>query len=59
MLTKILDILRAVALAVTAWLQGRRKREANAGRKAVAEHDREALNTILQERRRKCRSRKS
>lgn len=53
MLTKILDILRAVALAVTAWLQGRRKREANAVRKAVAEHDKDALNAIIQERRRK------
>lgn len=51
MLTKILDILRAVALAVTAWLQGRRKREANAVRKAVAEHDKDALNAIIQERR--------
>ena len=50
MLTKILDILRAVALAVTAWLQGRRKREANAVRKAVTTHDRKLMNEIIQER---------
>lgn len=53
MLTKLIDILRAIALAVTAWLQGRKGREANRVRKAVATHDREALNRVLQERRTK------
>lgn len=53
MIAKLIDILRAIALAVTAWLQGRKGREANAVRKAVAEHDREAMNRILQKRRTK------
>lgn len=51
MIAKLIDILRAIALAVTTWLQGRKGREANRVRKAVAEHDREELNRILQERR--------
>ena len=53
MITKLIDILRAIALAVTTWLQGCKGREANRVRKAVAEHDREELNRILQERRTK------
>lgn len=51
MIAKLIDILRAIALAVTAWIQGRKGREANAARKAVVKHDREALNRIIQERR--------
>lgn len=53
MIAKLIDILRAIALAVTAWLQGRKGREASRARKAVATHDREELNCILQERRTK------
>ena len=53
LIAKLLDILRAIALAVTAWFQGRKGREANRVRKAVAEHNREELNQILQERRTK------
>ena len=48
---KLLDILHALCLALAAWLQGRRKRAANQTRHAVANHDKETLNTILQERR--------
>lgn len=48
---KLLDILHALCLALAAWLQGRRKRQANRARRAVAEHDKEDLNAILQERR--------
>ena len=51
MMQKILDILHALCLALAAWLRGRRRREANAARRAVAEHDREGLNRILQGRR--------
>lgn len=50
---KLLDILHALCLALAAWLQGRRKRAANQTRAAIANHDKEALNTILQERRTK------
>ena len=50
---KLLDILHALCLALAAWLQGRRKRAANQARSAIANHDKEALNTILQERRTK------
>lgn len=53
MIAKLLDILRAIALAVTAWLQGRKGREAKRVREAVAKHDKEELNRILQERRTK------
>ena len=38
---KLLDILHALCLALAAWLQGRRKR---------ANHDKETLNRIIQER---------
>ena len=48
---KLLDILHALCLALAAWLQGRRKRAANQTRSAVANHDRQKLNEILQERR--------
>lgn len=48
---KLIDILHALCLALAAWLRGRRRREANAARRAVAEHDREGLNRILQGRR--------
>ena len=50
---KLLDILHALCIALAAWLQGRRNRAANQARSAVANHDKEALNTILQERRTK------
>ncbi len=53
MIAKLIDILRAIALAVTAWLQGRKGREANRVREAVAKHDHEELNRIIQERRTK------
>lgn len=52
-MTKLLDILHALCLALTAWLQDRRKRAANQTRAAVANHDKEALNRIIQERRTK------
>lgn len=48
---KLFEILHAVCLALAAWLRGRRRREANAARRAVAEHDREGLSRILQGRR--------
>lgn len=48
---KLIDILHALCLALAAWLRGRRRREANAARRAVAEHDREGLNRIIQSRR--------
>lgn len=53
MIGKLLDILHAVALAVTAWLKGRDRRAANRVREAVVNHDREKLNAIIQERRTK------
>lgn len=48
---KLIEILHALCLALAAWLRGRRRREANGVRRAVAEHDREGLNRILQGRR--------
>lgn len=48
---KLIDILHALCLALAAWLRGRRRREANDVRRAVATHDREALNRIIQSRR--------
>lgn len=48
---KLFEILHALCLALAAWLRGRRRREANAARRAVAAHDREGLNRILQGRR--------
>lgn len=48
---KLIDILHALCLALAAWLRGRRRREANDVRRAVAGHDREAMNRILQGRR--------
>ena len=50
---KLLDILHALCLALAAWLQGRRKRAANQTRHAVANHDKETLNRIIQERKTK------
>lgn len=50
-MTKLIDILHALCLALAAWLQGRRKRAANQTRAAIANHDRKELNRILQERR--------
>lgn len=48
---KVIEILHALCLALAAWLRGRRRREANDARRAVAEHDAEAMNRILQGRR--------
>lgn len=48
---KVIEILHALCLALAAWLRGRRRRAANDVRRAVAEHDREGLNRILQGRR--------
>ena len=52
-MSKLLDILHALCLALAAWLQGRRTARANQARRAVATHDRKEMNRILQERRTK------
>lgn len=47
-LTKLFSVLEKLV----AWWTGRKRaREANRVRKAIATHDREAMNRILQERR--------
>ena len=50
----MIDLLKKVLALVLRFLDWRkatkRDRERNAARKAVAEHDREALNTLIMER---------
>lgn len=43
-MTKLLDILRALCLALAAWLQGRRLRRRRAATQAVKDGDADALN---------------
>ena len=43
-MTKLIDILHALCLALTAWLQGRRTARRRAANRAIAEGDAKTLN---------------
>lgn len=43
-MSRLLDILRALCLALAAWLQGRRLRRRRAATQAVKDGDADALN---------------